>query len=103
MDALERKQIGMLYRIEGRRLARVASATAMISRPSEREQAQPPSPRELAVLQLVADGFGNREIGLRVGVAEGTVATHLHHVMTKLEARNRAHAASIAIRSGLIR
>jgi DNA-binding NarL/FixJ family response regulator len=102
MDAAQREQIEMLYRIDGRRLARsMVGSTAIASEP-DREQG-PPTDRELTVLQLVADGFANREIGLRLGVVEGTVAAHVHHLMAKLEARNRAHAASIGIRRGFIR
>ena len=58
--------------------------------------------RELEVLSLMADGLFNREISRQLWLAEETVKSHVHHVLTKLAARSRAHAVAIAIRSGLI-
>jgi DNA-binding NarL/FixJ family response regulator len=58
--------------------------------------------RELEVLALMADGLFNREIGAHLSLAQETVKTHVHRVLTKLNARSRAHAVAIAIRRGLI-
>lgn len=104
MDAAQRKQIGMLYRIDGRRLTRSTSHSAtVVPRVPHRElPSDRPSDRELAVLQLVADGFPNREIGIRLHVSEETVKSHIRNLLAKLEASNRAHAVSIAIRRGFI-
>ena len=104
MDAAQRTQIGMLYRIDGRRLARLTtrSAAAIPPAPPGERTAERPSNREIAVLQLVADGFANREIGQRLSVSEETVKSHVRHLLAKLDARNRAHAVSIAIRRGFI-
>ena len=104
MDAAQRKQIGMLYRIDGRRLARSASHSATVAprMPDPELPSDRPSDREIAVLQLVADGCANREIGIRLRVSEETVKSHIRHLLAKLEARNRAHAVTIAIRRGLI-
>ena len=101
MDAARRKQIRTLYRIDGTRLAR-ATSTDFPRVPHRERPSELPSDRELAVLQLVADGLVTREIGLRLGVTEGTVASHVQSLLAKLGARNRAHAASIGIRRGLI-
>lgn len=65
-------------------------------------QALPLSPRELDVLHAVARGGNNREIGVRLGVSEGTVKTHMKNIMTKLGARDRTHAVTIALRRGII-
>jgi len=104
MDAAQRKQIGMLYLIDGRRLTRSTSSSAtVVTRAPHREQrSDRPSDREIAVLQLVADGFANREIGLSLHVSEETVKSHVRNLLAKLEASNRAHAVSIAIRRGFI-
>jgi len=102
MDAARRKQIRTLYRIDGTRLARATSSTDFPRVPHRERPSELPSDRELAVLQLVADGLVTREIGLRLGVTEGTVASHVQSLLAKLGARNRAHAASIGIRRGLI-
>lgn len=58
--------------------------------------------RELEVLQLVAEGYSNAEIGLRLYIVEGTVKNHLHNILEKLHLANRLQAATYAIREGLI-
>lgn len=51
------------------------------------------SDRELEVLKLVSEHYTNREIADRLVLAECTVETHLHHILTKLRVRSR-HAAA---------
>lgn len=58
--------------------------------------------RESEILVLMADGLFNREISRRLWLTEETVKTHVHHVLTKLGARSRAHAVAIGMRTGLI-
>ena len=58
--------------------------------------------RELAVLQLVADGLGNAEIGDRLYISIETVKSHIRALLGKLEALNRAHAVAIGLGEGLI-
>jgi len=57
------------------------------------EQVEDLSPREREILELLADGFPNKEIADRVGVADGTVRWHLRHVYHKLHVRSRTEAA----------
>lgn len=52
------------------------------------------SKRELEVLGDIRHGMTNREIALRLGVATTTVNKHVHRVLAKLGARNRAQAAN---------
>ena len=61
------------------------------------------SAREIEVLQLVAGGLRNKEIAFQLGVAEATVNTHIKHIMEKLNASDRTHAVTIALRRGIIR
>jgi two-component system, NarL family, nitrate/nitrite response regulator NarL len=58
--------------------------------------------REREVLQLVAEGLSNAEIGLKLCVVEGTVKNHLHNLLEKLHVQNRVQAAAYAIRSGMV-
>jgi DNA-binding NarL/FixJ family response regulator len=51
------------------------------------------SPREHEILELLAQGFPNKEIARRVGVNDGTVRWHLRHVYNKLHVRSRTEAA----------
>lgn len=47
------------------------------------------SDRERQVMQLVCRGFTNKAIADRLGVAEGTVKLHVHHIYKKLGVRSR--------------
>jgi len=58
--------------------------------------------REHEVLQLVAEGMSNAEIGLKLCVVEGTVKNHLHNILEKLHLQNRVQAAAYAMRAGLV-
>ncbi|RSZ60628.1 response regulator transcription factor [Massilia atriviolacea] len=60
------------------------------------------SGRELEVLRLVADGNSNREVGVRLAIKEETVKAHVSAVLSKLGARDRTHATTIALRRGIL-
>jgi DNA-binding NarL/FixJ family response regulator len=60
------------------------------------------TPREIEVLQHVAKGLGNKEIGVRLGTAAGTVKMHLQNILSKLGASDRTHAVTLAMRRGII-
>lgn len=60
------------------------------------------SKRELDVLELVAAGYANIAIARRLCVSEETVKTHVRSVLSKLPARNRAHAVAIGLSRGYI-
>ena len=62
----------------------------------------PLSRRELEVLTLAAEGLSNHEIGQALVISNRTVASHVEHILDKLGAPNRAAAASMALREGLI-
>lgn len=51
------------------------------------------SPREREILELLSQGFPNKEIANRVGLSDGTVRWHLRHVYHKLHVRSRTEAA----------
>ncbi|MFX0144663.1 MAG: response regulator [Candidatus Hodarchaeota archaeon] len=61
------------------------------------------SPRELELLQLVAEGHSNKAIGQRLSVSVNTVKYHMKNILQKLGAQNRTEAVMLAIRSGLIK
>jgi DNA-binding NarL/FixJ family response regulator len=71
-------------------------------------QARPPAtlpddltPREAEVLALIAQGRSNREIATELFVSEATVKTHINHVFSKIDARDRAQAVHYAYTHGL--
>ncbi len=57
--------------------------------------------REIEVLQLVAQGLTNDEIARKLKVSRGTVESHVHHIIQKLDVSNRTQAAAWAIRNKL--
>ncbi|MCA9950803.1 MAG: response regulator transcription factor [Anaerolineales bacterium] len=60
------------------------------------------SPREIDVLQLVARGNGNREIGKQLHISTATVKTHLIHIFDKLGVNDRTAAVTVALEKGII-
>lgn len=60
------------------------------------------SERELEVLQQVAAGHRNREIGANLFIAEETVKVHMKHILDKLNAKGRTQSVAIAVRRGMI-
>ena len=110
VDASERKEILSRYRDHSRRFEAAAArrstsrsgAVIPFNPPALRELGQDPTAREIEVLQLVADGLVNREIGQRLFLSEETVKSHVRHLLAKLQARSRAHAVAVGYRRGLI-
>ncbi len=101
---LERKQeLDQAYRelVDGVR--RVLVGPPPISAPSAEARSHRGSglsPREVEVLQMVAEGYSNKEIASHFGLTEHTVKNHLTGIMRKLGARDRAHAVVLALRQG---
>jgi two-component system NarL family response regulator len=59
--------------------------------------------REVNVLELLAKGWSNKEIGANLCISETTVKSHLRSIFTKLNVLSRTEAISVASRRGLIR
>jgi DNA-binding NarL/FixJ family response regulator len=58
--------------------------------------------REVEVLQLLAFGYTNRDIGQRLYISPDTVKTHLEHIYQKLGANDRTAAVAEAFRRSLV-
>jgi DNA-binding NarL/FixJ family response regulator len=60
------------------------------------------SVRETEVLQLIAEGLANKQIGVRLGLSEKTVKNHISRIFSKLDISARTQAAVHAIRVGIV-
>jgi len=61
------------------------------------------SGREIGVVELLAQGLSNKEIGTKLSISDTTVKAHLRSIFAKLNVTNRTEAISVAGRRGLIR
>jgi ATP/maltotriose-dependent transcriptional regulator MalT len=60
------------------------------------------TPRELEVLELMAQGMSNREIAEKLFVSENTIKTHSSRVFDKLGAKRRTQAVQMGKELGLL-
>ncbi|MGQ0647171.1 MAG: response regulator [Gemmatimonadaceae bacterium] len=61
------------------------------------------TPRQMEVLNSLAQGKSNMEIAQTLFISEGTVKAHVKAILQKLDARDRTQAITIAIKRGLVR
>ena len=78
--------------VPGKSVARQAAAAA----------SQPLTPREGEVLNMMAEGLGNKIIAARLGISLHTVKFHIASIFAKLGAESRTEAVTIGVRQGLI-
>jgi DNA-binding NarL/FixJ family response regulator len=75
---------------------------AAVSAPAEvPETPDDLTPREVEVLQLIAEGLTNSEIAERLVVRAATVKSHVNHIFAKIGARDRAQAVVYAYANGI--
>ena len=82
--------------------ARLIAAASPPTAPARTELPDGLTAREAEVLGLIGAGFTNREIAERLVVSEATVKTHINHLFSKIDARDRAAAINYAARHGLV-
>ena len=71
-------------------------------RSNEETFEEPLTPREIDVLELLAEGLANKPIAARLGISDQTVKFHVASICGKLGAANRTDAVRRAVRRGLI-
>jgi DNA-binding NarL/FixJ family response regulator len=93
------QQIAAIRRVHAGHLAIPGQVAAQLAEHFADEHL---SPRETEILNLVAAGRRNKQIGQQLGLAEDTVKAHVSSILGKLEASDRTHAVAIAVRRGII-
>ena len=78
------------------------AAARLVQKVVAPERSETLSQREAEVLQLLARGSANKEIGSHLGIAEKTVKTHVSSILGKLGVQSRIQAALYAVRVGLV-
>jgi Response regulator containing a CheY-like receiver domain and an HTH DNA-binding domain len=83
----------------------VAAGVAVFPAASLRDRIgqRDPSTREREIMRLIADGYGNGEIGARLGIKEKTVESHLTRLFARYSLGSRTELAMLASRRGWIR
>jgi len=87
--------------IAGRLLREIQNGVTKRSSSPAPPQGPPITRRELEILQLVAEGLSNKEIGKQLSITEGTVKNHVHNALEKLHMENRIQATAYIVRQGL--
>ncbi|MBA7712508.1 Transcriptional regulatory protein DegU [subsurface metagenome] len=62
----------------------------------------PLTPREMEILNYIAQGYLNKEIAAKLGISQQTIKNHVTSILRKLNANARTEAVVIAIKQGLI-
>ena len=70
--------------------------------PTTTQFEEPLTPREIEVLELLAEGLPNKAIALRLRISDQTVKFHVASISAKLGAKNRTDAVRRAVRRGLV-
>lgn len=101
--ALQAAASGLLVLHPTQAAAQIATNGFASMHPREpNELAEPLTPRETEVLQMVAGGLGNKEIASKLAISEHTVKFHVASILGKLGAASRTEAVSLGIRRGLV-
>lgn len=72
------------------------------ARLDERAAAPTLTPREIQVMELVAEGKRNKEIAPLLGISEETVQVHMRNIFAKLKVSERTAALNVALRRGIV-
>ncbi len=92
LDAIRRVNLGETY-----------LPARIVQKLAEGLRKQELSPRELEVLQCLAAGKSNKEIGVQLFISEGTVKSHVKSLLEKLDVPGRTAAIREAVHRGLVR
>src|SRR5262245_42823594 len=98
-DTLADNLIRVIRDVYEKREATTVAATQYMARLSSHPTV---TPREVQVLELLAQGMRNKEIGQALGVAEETIQAHMKSIFSKLDVHDRTAALTVALRRGIV-
>lgn len=75
----------------------------IVSRLAERDKHLKLTARELLVLEMIGAGKSNKEIGVALGIVEGTVKIHVSNLLNKLGVSDRTQAVTTALKRGILK
>ena len=101
VKSIHRVHAGEIW-LDGHMTAEVINAFSASSKSGARNEKPLLSDREMEVVQLIAQGFHNKEIGKKLFISEQTVKNHLHNIFDKLGVSDRFELALYAIHHRLI-
>lgn len=84
------------------RIGRVMPQAEVAASLAERAFGETLTPREVSVLERIAQGQSNKRVAEGLGISEGTVKNHVTKLIEKLGASDRTHAVTIAVQRGFI-
>jgi len=87
---------------DGAVAARIVSGRPQSGTGANAELSEPLSERELEVLDLMAKGRSNKQIGRELWIGETTVKTHVSHILRKLGQGDRTQAVLAAVKAGIV-
>jgi two-component system, NarL family, nitrate/nitrite response regulator NarL len=101
LKSIHRVNAGEIW-LDNRMTAEVLKTFSKSSESSRRREKPLLSDREKEIVQLVAQGFRNKEIGEKLFIGEQTVKNHLHNIFDKLRVSDRLELALYAIHHRLV-
>jgi DNA-binding NarL/FixJ family response regulator len=101
VKSIHRVHAGEIW-LDSHTTAEVINAFSVSSKSGARSEKPLLSDREMELVQLVAQGFQNKEIGKKLFISEQTVKNHLHNIFDKLGVSDRLELALYAIHHRLI-
>jgi DNA-binding NarL/FixJ family response regulator len=93
--------IAGLFIVHPSELSALLPAASTASSPMP-ELAEPLTPREREVLQMLASGLANKEIAAKLSISDHTAKFHVASILAKLGASTRTEAVALGIRRGLV-
>jgi len=104
LDGMRVEIVAEFQSIGAARAAELEVDALLVATPAAGDEieAEALTPREVQVLELLAEGLSNKAVGARLGISDQTVKFHVASISGKLGASNRTDAVRRAARRGLI-